>query len=119
MHTPDPPRTSAPGAPDLRLPPTRPEGLRRASPPDLLDQHFEVLRGQLHLPGRAQEFGDVGHDRERVALLAALLHDIGHGPFSHAFEAATTAAGLPRRHEDWSAKIIQKDTEVNRVLQKN
>ena len=55
-------------------------------------------------------------DRERVALLAALLHDIGHGPFSHAFEAAATAADLSRRHEDWSAEIIQKDTEVNRVL---
>lgn len=55
-------------------------------------------------------------DRERVALLAALLHDIGHGPFSHAFEAAATAADLSRRHEDWSAEIIQGDTEVNRVL---
>ena len=55
-------------------------------------------------------------DRARVALLAALLHDVGHGPFSHAFEVAATAADLSRRHEDWSAEIIQGNTEVNRVL---
>ena len=57
-------------------------------------------------------------DRERVTLLAALLHDIGHGPFSHAFEVSATAAGQSWRHEDWSAEIIQGDTGVNRVLRK-
>ena len=52
-------------------------------------------------------------ERERVALLAALLHDVGHGPFSHAFEVKAVSS---RRHEDWSAEIVCGDTEVNRVL---
>lgn len=47
--------------------------------------------------------------REKVVLIAALLHDIGHGPFSHSFEVARTeiAAGNPiEKHEKFSAKLI-------------
>jgi len=63
-----------------------------------------------------QSGNEHNEERARVALLAAILHDIGHGPFSHAFESASAKAGLFRRHEDWSAQIVRDDTEVNGVL---
>ena len=70
----------------------------------------DVIRRRL----KNQEFDE---NRTRVALLAALLHDIGHGPLSHVFEHAAQATGLSKRHEDWSAEILQGDTEVKSILQ--
>ncbi|MDK8239995.1 HD domain-containing protein [Gemella morbillorum] len=44
-------------------------------------------------------------------MLTGLLHDVGHGPFSHAFEHVTKHS-----HEDYTAKIILGETELNQVL---
>jgi HD superfamily phosphohydrolase len=59
------------------------------------------------------------HDRldadwEAIALAAALLHDLGHGPYSHTFE---TVLPVGRAHEDWTSQIIlDPSTEVHAIL---
>lgn len=47
----------------------------------------------------------------RLILASALLHDIGHGPYSHVTEKI-----LGYDHEDWSCRIISENTVVNEVL---
>jgi hypothetical protein len=56
----------------------------------------------------------IDDDTARVALAAALLHDLGHGPYSHAFEAVVPGSA---RHESWTTAIIlDPDTDVHRIL---
>jgi uncharacterized protein len=55
-------------------------------------------------------------ERAREALAAALLHDVGHGPFSHLFEEALPNAP---RHEQWTHRIVlDEGTEVNQILRR-
>ena len=79
---------------------------------------FEHSLGTMHLAGLAGEhlFSTGVLDKESIQELriAALLHDIGHGPFSHLFEEALKATSN-KNHESIGAEIICK-TELSDIL---
>jgi hypothetical protein len=56
----------------------------------------------------------IDDESEADAIAASLLHDLGHGPFSHLFEEVIPDA---RRHEDWTLDVVlDPATDVNREL---
>lgn len=50
---------------------------------------------------------DISKEEEEGVLLASLLHDVGHGPFSHTLEYHLVKCS----HEDFSLKIMEKINE--------
>jgi HD superfamily phosphohydrolase len=82
---------------------------------------FEHSLGTMHIAGYAAETllakGYISKDSIQEIRLAALLHDIGHGPFSHLFEEILDAK-CKQSHEDLGKKIIIK-TEISDILKKH
>lgn len=83
--------------------------------PGALHTRFHHALGALYLMQCAlRELKQKGHsispEEEEAAQVAILLHDIGHGPFSHVLEHTL----LPVRHEQLSLLLMQHfDREQN------
>jgi len=72
---------------------------------------FEHVLGTMYLAGVVSESLPVhltAEEKQRVRL-AALLHDVGHAPFSHLFEPLLLKY-MGRNHEDISRWIIAEST---------
>jgi hypothetical protein len=73
---------------------------------------FEHSLGVKHLANKMtrslnrDEDVEITEDEHIMVEIAGLLHDIGHGPFSHTFEALLEKKG--KNHEDLSKWLIQK-----------
>lgn len=81
--------------------------------PGALHTRFHHAIGAMHLMSLALEVlkskgHQITHDEEEAATIAILLHDIGHGPFSHALEH-TLVNGI--KHEDISMLMMDKLNE--------
>jgi len=72
---------------------------------------FEHSIGVMHLAGRLAEnpylSQYLSEDEVQKVRIAALLHDVGHGPFSHVFEHLLVKF-LNKTHEDLNIWIVQK-----------
>jgi HD superfamily phosphohydrolase len=79
---------------------------------------FEHCVGVMYLASKAIENPNISRvvsDEEvYMARVAALLHDVGHGPFSHIFEQLLIR-DLEKTHEDITSWIIEKSELSDKI----
>jgi HD superfamily phosphohydrolase len=79
---------------------------------------FEHSIGVMHLAGmfvdNPQISQIISEDEAQMVRISALLHDVGHGPFSHVFEHLLTRF-LGKTHEDMTTWIITS-SEIKDII---
>lgn len=90
--------------------------------PGAVHTRFDHSLGVTHIAGLMAEALELGSDDTRLVRIAALLHDIGHGPFSHVSENSlerfadrSTLAREQKKekiHEIISARIIEANQDI-------
>lgn len=87
--------------------------------PSAQHTRFEHSLGVMYIASQAgfalHEKGYMNSDDVQVLRLSSLLHDIGHGPFSHLFEEIIKEKKIS--HEDYGKEIILQ-SEIGDILSK-
>jgi uncharacterized protein len=82
---------------------------------------FEHSIGVMYLASRVVENSSISQyiseDEAKLVKIAGLLHDVGHGPFSHVFEHLLDKE-LGKTHEDLTTWIIE-NSELKEILRRN
>jgi HD superfamily phosphohydrolase len=94
--------------------------------PGALHTRFDHTLGVTHVAGLMAAALELDSDQVRLVQEAALLHDIGHGPFSHVSESAleryADRTKLPpdqtreKIHEIITTHMIRTDRDIVRIL---
>ncbi|XP_050276713.1 uncharacterized protein LOC126718519 isoform X2 [Quercus robur] len=101
-------------------------GLSNMVYPGAVHSRFEHSLGVYWLAGKAVDTIktcqglELGIERSDIKLvkLAGLLHDVGHGPFSHMFEKEFLPRvfnGFPWSHEDMSVKMVDHIVDEHNI----
>lgn len=89
--------------------------------PGAIHSRFEHVVGTMQVAGQIAESlaraSYMDKDVVQEVRIAGLLHDVGHGPFSHMYEEVLTGR-REKSHEDISQRII-KETTIGDILEKN
>lgn len=71
---------------------------------------YEIVRRMVT---EVPDIANALNEREKITvMLAGLMHDIGHGPYSHAFEAVSKCS-----HEEYTCRIIEHSEEIRGILE--
>ena len=95
-----------------RLRRIRQDGFASLVYPGAEHSRFGHALGAYHIACRVTERLEIPAAIARDVKVAALVHDIGHGPFSHAWEVAFSGIS----HEQWGARIVEEDPELREIL---
>jgi uncharacterized protein len=89
--------------------------------PGGVHSRFEHVIGTMHVAGlmgrSVADRAGLSDDDIQELRIAALLHDVGHGPFSHLFEEVL-AEKTDLTHEDLSQRVV-RESNIGDILRKN